>query len=104
MAEAPGRLGGTKGNDMTNESSPPPFRFRASCGGLLPDEIARIEALATEQLRAGVSFASVQAGALALLRLAISMADAELVPLSGAVPACTRSAEPSPCATLEDHR
>lgn len=47
------------------------FRFQTRGGYLLTDQIASIEALATERLLAGVSYESVQIGALALLRLAL---------------------------------
>ena len=45
------------------------FRFRAGNTKWLTDEIARIEGLATERIRAGISHQSVQTGALALLKM-----------------------------------
>jgi hypothetical protein len=54
---------------MTTQSTTPPsqFRFRTSAGQGLAREIARIEALASERIQAGVAFHSVQTGALVLL-------------------------------------
>lgn len=54
------------------------FRFRAAKGKWLTDEIVAIEALATERLHAGVSYHSVQTGALALLKLALQEVSGEV--------------------------
>jgi len=48
-------------------------------GKWLADEIAHIERLATERLEAGVSYNSVQTGALVLLRMALDGTAGELV-------------------------
>ena len=74
------------------------FRFRSATGKWLTDEIAYIESLAANRLRAGVSFASVQTGALALLKIAMEGVAGELVPASATAtlfPACTPAADSS---------
>ena len=58
------------------------FRFRLGKGKWLADEIAHIERLATERLLAGVSYQSVQTGALVLLKLTLDRVTTELVELS----------------------
>jgi len=68
------------------------FRFRTGTGRWLTDKIASIEALATERLRAGVSYHSVQTGALLLLKVALNHVSGELVESSGnpkRIQACT---------------
>jgi hypothetical protein len=44
----------------------------------LIEEVLRIEALATERLRSGISFASVQNGSLKLLKILVEGTGAEL--------------------------
>ena len=56
----------TKSNDQN-----PVFQFRSGNGKLLIDEITYLERLATERLRAGVEYQSVQIGALVLLKMAV---------------------------------
>jgi hypothetical protein len=89
---------------MTTQSTTPPsqFRFRTRAGQGLAREIARIEALASDRIKAGVAFHSVQTGALVLLRLAVETADGELVPIP--VPACSIPSEPSRCTAMEEHQ
>jgi hypothetical protein len=80
------------------------FRFRIGKGARLTDEIASIEALATERLRAGVSYHSVQTDALALLKLALDRVTSELVevPLEPTrIQACTPPPGPPRCAAPE---
>lgn len=79
------------------------FRFRAARGQPLAEEILRIEALATDSLRAGVSFASVQLGALAMLRGALEAVAGELVPARH-IPACAPAPEPPRYDSQEDRR
>lgn len=79
------------------------FRFRTGKGQWLADEIARIEALATERLRAGVSYHSVQTGALALLNVVLGGVSGEAVELSAEpkrVQACATVSEPPQCGTI----
>ncbi len=80
------------------------FRFRAGTGRWLSDEIARIEALATERRRAGIPSASVTTGALALLRLALDdVVGAWMADMAGAsdVSACARMADAPRCGATE---
>jgi len=77
------------------------FRFRMGKGKWLADEIAHIERLATERLRAGVSYNSVQTGALVLLKMALDGVSTELVMESALIQACTPAAEPPRCAQPE---
>jgi len=77
------------------------FRFNTRKGQCLTDQIAEIEALATQRLRAGVAYYSVQTGALALLRLAIEDVDGVLADSkAGAIkiPACTLAPKQTRCA------
>ena len=70
-------------NQQTEHRS---FRFRLGKGRWLADEIAHIETLATDRLRAGISYHSVQTGALALLRLALDGTTGDLVELLAELP------------------
>ena len=70
-------------NQQTEHRS---FRFRLGKGSWLSDEIAHIETLATDRLRAGISYHSVQTGALALLRLALDGTTGDLVELLAELP------------------
>lgn len=85
------------------DREPLAFRFRTTQGTLLADEIAAIEAAATERLCAGVSFHSVQVGALALLKLAVTdLGGGEVAGLGSArIPACVPPPEPPRCAPQE---
>ena len=69
------------------------FRFRMGTGKWLTDEIAHIERLATERLRAGVSYNSVQTGAFVLLKMALDGVSTELVMESALIQACTPATE-----------
>ena len=75
-------------------------------GQLLIDRITGIEALATEQLRAGIPFHSVHTGTLALLRMLKTAATGELVETTdpkraAPVQACTRAPERPRCEPRE---
>ena len=54
------------------------FRFRVRRDKWLTAQIAEIETLATERLRAGIPYQSVHTGALALLQMAMDGAVGEL--------------------------
>jgi len=77
------------------------FRFRTGNGKWLADEIAHIETMATERLRAGVSYHSVQTGALVLLKMALERTTGELVEVPVNPPriqACTPATDSPRCA------
>ena len=80
------------------------FRFRTGKGRLLSDEVASIEELATQSLQSGVSYPSVQTGALELLKLAV---DSVVVEKGNSpkrpprIQACTPDIEPPRLATPE---
>lgn len=80
------------------------FRFRTGKDQWLTDQIACIEAVATERLRAGVSFHSVQTGALALLKMLLDGVSGELVEAAdepAGIQACAPAAEPPRCEAKE---
>ena len=80
------------------------FRFRMGKGKWLADEIAHIERLATDRLRAGTSYDSVQTGALVLLKMALAGTAGELVEVPAGlqqIQACTPTIESPQCATSE---
>jgi len=80
------------------------FRFRMGKGKWLTDEIAHIERLATERLQAGVSYNSVQTGALVLLKMALDGTAGELVEVPvdpTQIQACTPPCDSSRCAQPE---
>ena len=77
------------------------FRFRMGTGKWLADEIAHIERLATDRLRAGVSYNSVQTGALVLLKMALEGVVTELVMESTLIQACPPSPNSPRCAQPE---
>jgi hypothetical protein len=87
-----------------NQPSHPLFRFRTTTGKPLTEVITRIEALAIDRLRAGVSAHSVQTGAEVLLQLAMEGVTVELVIPPESVPACPRTPKPSRCAEMEADR
>jgi hypothetical protein len=96
---------GKKGNLMTKKTTPVTglFRFKTD-DGLLMERIAEIEAMASEQLAAGVSFGSVSHGAMALLRLAVTETTGQLAGDVAPIQACTQNAEPSRLAAPETGR
>ena len=80
------------------------FRFRTAKGQWLTDEIARIEALATERINAGISLPSAQTGGRVLLKgllhdVAIDLV--ELSPESTRIQACAAVSEPPRCVEPE---
>ena len=80
------------------------FQFRTAKGRWLNDEIASIEKLATDLLRDGVAYHSVQTGALALLKIAMEGVATELVMESALIQACTTAAQSPRCAQPEASR
>lgn len=72
------------------------FRFRSGTGLWLVEEIQRIEALATERLRCGVSDSSVRIGALALLQAAVQDVRGEVLA------ACATGRESAPYPPSEE--
>jgi len=62
------------------------YRFRTGRGVPLTEEIARIEALASDRLADGASHQSVQTGARALLNLALDRLSDEFIPGSLSAP------------------
>lgn len=77
------------------------FHFRTAKGKRVNDEIASIEKLATDLLRDGVAYHSVQTGALVLLKLALEGVATELVIEPARIQACTPVAEPPRCVPPE---
>jgi hypothetical protein len=89
----------TKSNDHG-----PAFQFQTGNGKLLIDEIAYIERLATERLRVGVEYQSIQFGALVLLKMAIEGATGR--PVGGAtneiaIQACTVHSNSPRCTEMK---
>ncbi len=80
------------------------FQFRTAKGRWLNDEIASIEKLATDLLREGVAYHSVQTGALALLKIAIEGVATEQIMEPALIQACTTAAQPPRCAQPEAPR
>ena len=77
------------------------FHFRTAKGKWLSDEIASIEKLATDRLRDGVAYHSVQTGTLVLLKLALEKVTTEMTNESARIQACTPAAEPPRCVPPE---
>ena len=77
------------------------FQFRTAKGRWLNDEIASIEKLATDLLRDGVAYHSVQTGTLVLLKLALEKVTTEMTNESARIQACTPAAEPPRCVPPE---
>ncbi len=87
---------------MTTQPKPDlrSFGFRSRNGKGLTQEIANIERLATERLRAGIADHSVQTGALALLKIALEGVSSEISEVaidSIQIQACTSPINSSRC-------